>query len=116
LAEANAVMADHDVLVAPGGAVVAPTIGSTNALAARGDRFDMVDAILRFTQAFNVTGQPAIAIPTGLSPDGLPISMQIIGRPFGEVEVLQAAAAYERARPAIPPAPEISQHSSAPPP
>jgi Asp-tRNA(Asn)/Glu-tRNA(Gln) amidotransferase A subunit family amidase len=34
--------------------------------------------------------------------------MQIIGRPFGEVEVLQVAAAYERARPALPLPPEIA--------
>jgi aspartyl-tRNA(Asn)/glutamyl-tRNA(Gln) amidotransferase subunit A len=59
---------------------------------------DVVAAILRFTQPFDSTGQPALAIPTSLSPAGLPIAMQIIGRPFGEPEVLQIGAAYERAR------------------
>jgi len=107
LAESNAVLADHDVLVAPASAIVAPKIGTTQILEARADRVDVVGAILRFTQPFNTTGQPAIAIPTSLSPDGLPIAMQIIGRPFGEQEVIRVAAAYERARGALPPPPEI---------
>ena len=108
LAESIAVLADHDVLVAPASAIVAPKIGTTHVLEAREDRVDVVSAILRFTQPFNTTGQPAIAVPTGLSPDGLPIAMQIIGRPFAESEVIRAAAAYERARGALAPPPEIS--------
>jgi aspartyl-tRNA(Asn)/glutamyl-tRNA(Gln) amidotransferase subunit A len=58
----------------------------------------MVTAVLRFTAPFNITGQPALALPTGLSSDGLPLSMQIIGRPFDEVSVFQVAASYEEAR------------------
>ena len=100
-------LADHDVLVAPAGAIVAPKIGTTQILEAREDRVDVVAEILRFTQPFNTTGQPVIAIPTGLSPDGLPIAMQIIGRPFGEQEVIRVAAAYERSRGALAPPPEI---------
>jgi aspartyl-tRNA(Asn)/glutamyl-tRNA(Gln) amidotransferase subunit A len=109
LAEAIAVLADRDVLVAPASAIVAPKIGSTQVLeASREDRVDVVATILRFTQPFDSTGQPALAIPTGLSPAGLPIAMQIIGRPFGEPEVLEVASAYERARGALPPPPEIA--------
>jgi aspartyl-tRNA(Asn)/glutamyl-tRNA(Gln) amidotransferase subunit A len=58
----------------------------------------MVSAVLRFTAPFNITGQPALALPIGLSSEGLPLSMQIIGRPFDEVSVFQVAAAYEEAR------------------
>jgi aspartyl-tRNA(Asn)/glutamyl-tRNA(Gln) amidotransferase subunit A len=108
LAESIAVLADRDVLVAPASAIVAPKIGTTQMLEAREDRVEVVAAILRFTQPFNSTGQPAIAIPTGLSPDGLPIAMQVIGRPFGEPEVIRVAAAYESARGALPAAPEIA--------
>ena len=107
LAEAEAALADHNLLVAPGSAIVAPKIGQTRILQEGGDAVDVVSAILRFTSPFDVTGQPALAIPTGLSSDGLPIAMQIVGRPFGEVEVIQVAAAYERARGAIPAPPEI---------
>ena len=113
LAEATAVLADHDALVAPASAIVAPKIGGTQVLEAREDggeeeRVDVVAAILRFTQPFDSTGQPALAIPTSLSPAGLPIAMQIIGRPFGEPEVLQIGAAYERARGAIARPPELA--------
>ncbi len=108
LAESIAVLADHDVLVAPASAIVAPKIGATQILEAREDRVDVVAAILRFTQPFNSTGQPVIAIPTGLSPDGLPIAMQVIGRPFGEPEIIRVAAAYESARGALAPPPEIA--------
>src|SRR5208282_5008980 len=64
LAESIAALADRDVLVAPASAIVAPKIGATQILEAREDRVDVVAAILRFTQPFNSTGQPAIAIPT----------------------------------------------------
>ncbi len=62
----------------------------------------MVAAVLRFTAPFNVTGQPALAVPTGLSGDGLPLSMQFVGRPFAESTVLQVGAAYESVRGPIP--------------
>jgi aspartyl-tRNA(Asn)/glutamyl-tRNA(Gln) amidotransferase subunit A len=58
--------------------------------------------VLRFTAPFNVTGQPALAIPTGLAPNGLPVSMQIIGKPFDETTVFRVADAYERAREPLP--------------
>ena len=46
---------------------------------------------------FNLTGNPAIAVPTGFASTGLPLSMQIIGKPFDEVTVYRVARAYERA-------------------
>jgi aspartyl-tRNA(Asn)/glutamyl-tRNA(Gln) amidotransferase subunit A len=49
------------------------------------------------TIPFNVTGNPALGIPTGFSRSGLPIGMQIVGRPFDEVTVLRIGAAYEAA-------------------
>jgi aspartyl-tRNA(Asn)/glutamyl-tRNA(Gln) amidotransferase subunit A len=48
---------------------------------------------------FNVTGHPALAMMSGLSADGLPLSLQIIGRYFEEATVYQVAAAFERATP-----------------
>ena len=48
-------------------------------------------------QPFNVTGQPALAMPAGFTQDGLPLSMQLIGRPFEETMVYRVAAAYEEA-------------------
>ena len=45
---------------------------------------------------FNVTGNPALAVPTGFASTGLPLSMQIIGKPFEEATVYRVARAHER--------------------
>ncbi len=52
---------------------------------------------VRFEGPFNLTGQPAISIPSGRTADGLPIGVQLVGRPFSEPTLLQAAAILERA-------------------
>jgi len=52
-----------------------------------------------FTYPFNLTGQPAASVPCGLTRDGLPVGLQIVGRRFDDVGVLRASAAFERARP-----------------
>jgi aspartyl-tRNA(Asn)/glutamyl-tRNA(Gln) amidotransferase subunit A len=49
------------------------------------------------TTPFNVLGGPAVAQCIGFSPEGMPLSMQIVGRPFDEATVLRAAQAYESA-------------------
>jgi aspartyl-tRNA(Asn)/glutamyl-tRNA(Gln) amidotransferase subunit A len=50
-----------------------------------------------FNRAFNVTGSPALSICSGFSQTGLPLSLQIGGRPFEEALVLQVGHALERA-------------------
>jgi len=59
--------------------------------------------LIRHTAPFNLTGQPALAIPTGIGADRAPLAMQIVGRPFDEPSVLRVGDAYERARGAPPP-------------
>jgi aspartyl-tRNA(Asn)/glutamyl-tRNA(Gln) amidotransferase subunit A len=49
-----------------------------------------------FTRLFNLTRQPAIAIPCGFTSSGLPIGLQIAGRPLEDTTVLALARAYER--------------------
>ena len=49
-----------------------------------------------FTISVNLAGIPAISIPCGFSPEGLPIGMQILGKPFDEGSILQVAHAYEQ--------------------
>ncbi len=48
---------------------------------------------------FNVTGSPALVLPTGFTESGLPLSMQIVGKPFDEAMVYRVAHAYEQATP-----------------
>jgi amidase len=54
---------------------------------------------IAFEYPFNATGQPAVTIPAGFSRAGLPIGLQIVGRPNGEFDLLALAAAFETARP-----------------
>ena len=49
-----------------------------------------------YTEWFNLLGNPAAVVPAGQSPEGLPIGVQIVGRPWQEEEVLMVAAALER--------------------
>ena len=51
-----------------------------------------------FTYPFNLTGQPALSVPCGLS-NGLPIGLQIVGRRFDDALVLRAGQAWQHARP-----------------
>lgn len=49
------------------------------------------------TMPFNLTGNPAMSMPTGFSAAGLPLSMQIVGKPFCDAEVLRVGHAFEAA-------------------
>jgi len=46
---------------------------------------------------FNLSGHPAASIPCGFTAGGLPVGLQIVGRPFDEATVLRVADAYQRA-------------------
>lgn len=52
-----------------------------------------------FTAPFNISGQPACSIPCGLSSDGLPIGLQVVGRRHDDLGVLACGLVAERARP-----------------
>jgi aspartyl-tRNA(Asn)/glutamyl-tRNA(Gln) amidotransferase subunit A len=85
-----------DVLVAPVIPEPAPSLadvtsGSTAAMAERQGRFS------RLTRPFNGLGLPALALPCGFSRSGLPLALQIVGRPFDEATVFRAGHAYEQA-------------------
>ncbi|QGG97024.1 amidase [Actinomarinicola tropica] len=82
------VMSDVDVLITPS----APTPP---------ERIDEMDMDRRlagpsFTGQWNLTGQPAAAVPVGFSATGLPLSMQVVGKPFAEATVLGVAHAYQQ--------------------
>ena len=54
-----------------------------------------------FTVTVNMAGLPGIAVPAGLSADGLPLGLQLIGRPFDEAALFSLAAVIERSAPEI---------------
>ena len=52
-----------------------------------------------FSYPFNWSGNPAASVPAGFTPDGLPVGLQIVGRRFDDLGVLQASAAFEAVQP-----------------
>ncbi|MGE5195169.1 MAG: amidase [Deltaproteobacteria bacterium] len=84
-----------DVLITPTTPVTATRFGETTADVAGGPR-PLVRAYLDLTLPFNLTGYPAISIPCGFSKAGLPIGMQLVGRPFAESVLLRAAHQYQQ--------------------
>ena len=60
-----------------------------------------------FSYPFNFTGQPAATVPAGMTPGGLPVGLQLVGRLFADLTVLQASAAFEAARPWAPRRPPL---------
>jgi aspartyl-tRNA(Asn)/glutamyl-tRNA(Gln) amidotransferase subunit A len=104
--EARQMLKEVDLLVGPTEPVTAPPILAEKVQA--GDQtIGTTAALTQYTRSYNITGFPAITVPCGFSRTGLPIGLQLAGRPFDELTVLRAAHAYEKAtiwhtrRPAI---------------
>jgi len=62
--------------------------------------FRLLEAV-QFTGQFSQTGQPAIAVPHSLDVDGLPVGVQLVGRPADEATLIRVAAQLEQANPWI---------------
>jgi aspartyl-tRNA(Asn)/glutamyl-tRNA(Gln) amidotransferase subunit A len=90
------VLEDADVILGPTEPVTAPPIGAETVTVGR-QRESALAATWRLTYPYNLTGLPALTLPCGFDDEGLPIGLQIAGRPFDEVTVLRVAAAYEAA-------------------
>jgi amidase len=97
-ARINAIFDDFDVLMTPVTAAQPAPVG----------RFDGAGAVRTFlgageyacyTAVWNVTGQPAAAVPAGFDADGLPTAVQLVAPPDGEATLLALAAQLEAARP-----------------
>ena len=93
--EVDEALARRDVLLAPATPLVAPVLGEREA-ALGGGPSDVRAALLSCTRPFNFSGHPACAAPCGFTPGGLPIGLQIVGRPFDEATVLRVVDAYQR--------------------
>jgi aspartyl-tRNA(Asn)/glutamyl-tRNA(Gln) amidotransferase subunit A len=111
LAEIAPVCADFDLLVTATAGAPAPRLGMWRTI-----EFWRRPSL---TTPFNVTAGPALAQCIGFSESGLPLSMQIVGRPFDDATVLRVAHAYEQATPWRGRRPQLdpdAQFSAAPPP
>ena len=87
---------DADLFITPTCGITAPAHGE-QIVVVDGKEVFAIGALTRFTRLFNLTGLPAISVPSGFSHEGLPIGVQLVGRAFDEVTVFRAAYAYEQA-------------------
>lgn len=98
----QAVFADCDVLVTPTLACM-PVMNASdgNTLGPEYVAGEEVDRLIGWclTYPLNFSGNPAASIPAGMTAEGLPVGMQIIGRRYADLDVFAASAAFERSRP-----------------
>ncbi|MGA2593909.1 MAG: amidase [Bryobacteraceae bacterium] len=92
-----------DCLFTPTTPITAPRIGETSTTIG-GETEDVRLASTRLVRAINVLGLPAVSIPCGSDRRGLPIGLQIVGKPFAEALILRVAQAL---LPAEVPAPQL---------
>ena len=91
---------DWDVLLTPGLATVPVKLGWIDMMMGDVDEYwRRVFAFSPFTVWFNLTGQPAMMLPLGRSPDGLPVAVQIVARYGDEATLFRLAAQLETAHP-----------------
>ena len=85
-----------DVLVLPTGPVTAPPVESVPGVQSKEHALTGLAGRISFTGPFNLAGTPALSVPCGFSSSGMPMGLQIVGRPFAEETVLRVAHAYEQ--------------------
>jgi len=90
------VLESVDVLVSPTCPIAAPPIGADVVQVGPIEMQTFFAMALR-TAPFNIAGLPALSLPCGFTSGGMPIGLQIVGRPFDEATVLRVGHAYEQA-------------------
>jgi amidase len=86
----------YDVIAAPVTQVVPFDVTIRWPSSVGGVAMDRYYTWMRSCSRISATTLPALSLPAGLSPDGLPVGLQLIGQPRGELELLQHAAALEK--------------------
>lgn len=97
-ARVQSVFDSVDVVITPGAATGPSRVGQYQRRGAV-STLASVAARVPFQAMFNVTGQPAAVVPWGLDNNGVPTSIQLVGRPFDEATLLSLSAQIEGARP-----------------
>jgi amidase len=94
----GAIFEDHDLLLTP---VMSRPAVPAGVMEGRGAAVTYLweTGWVPFTVLWNATGQPAASVPAGFSPDGLPLAVQLVGRPHDETTILSVAAQLESERP-----------------
>ncbi len=90
---------DYDILLTPTVASPPPKIGELSGFANMIEAMPVLIGFTPFTDAWNMTGQPAASLPMGMDEHGLPVGAQIVGRPADEATLIRLSAQIEQARP-----------------
>jgi aspartyl-tRNA(Asn)/glutamyl-tRNA(Gln) amidotransferase subunit A len=85
-----------DAVLAPVSRAVAPTIAETD-VGGAGNAEAIIQGVTRFMRPINYLGLPALAVPAGSGQRGLPIGLQLIGRPFNDETVAALGIAFQGA-------------------
>jgi len=93
--ETSLIFRDVDLVLTPATPIIAPKLGQSH-VTVGGVREPVGNAVTRYSTFFNMTGHPAISVPCGMHSEGLPVSVQLVGRYFEEALLLRAAHAIER--------------------
>jgi aspartyl-tRNA(Asn)/glutamyl-tRNA(Gln) amidotransferase subunit A len=91
-AAVGALLARYDALLGPTTPITAPRSAESRAP-------EVTRALVAYTRLGNLLGLPALSVPFGRDPAGLPVGVQVIGRPFAEATVLRVGRALELAAP-----------------
>jgi aspartyl-tRNA(Asn)/glutamyl-tRNA(Gln) amidotransferase subunit A len=91
-----AALSEVDVLIAPATPFTAPR-AAADRVDLGGDRFAEVRAVSWLTRPVNLTGLPALSLPAGFSAEGLPLGVQLLGRPGEEAVLLRLGRAFQEA-------------------
>lgn len=94
--EVLAILKEVDVIVGPT-LRIGPVASGTSSVTLGGEEIDVALAYTEYLRPFNVTGHPALTLPCGFTSKGMPIGLQIAGRPFDEESIFRIAYAYEQA-------------------
>ncbi len=86
-----------DVLALPSGLGPAPLVESAPFVQSKEHSMDYLQSRINYTGPFNLAGVPAISVPCGFTQSGLPLGIQLVGKPFAEETLFRVAHAYEQA-------------------
>ena len=92
-----AALEEVDVLALPSGVGPAPPVESVPGVPSKEMALAGLNARISFTGPFNLANVPAISVPCGFTESGLPLGLQIVGKPFAEETLFRVAHAYEQA-------------------
>ena len=82
-----------DAMLIPAQTTASPTITQ---MAALGEDPAALDALIRFTAPIDMSGHPALTLPSGFTARQTPVAVQLVGRYFGEAPLLRAGRAFQR--------------------